>query len=60
MVKNFYFAGGFSGHGLQQSPAVGRAVSELITDGSFRTLDLRRFGYDRFAAGRWVEEQNVI
>ncbi len=59
-VENFYFACGFSGHGLQQAPAVGRAVSELITYGRFRTLDLHRFGYDRFAAGRLVEEQNVI
>ncbi len=59
-VENFYFACGFSGHGLQQSPAVGRAVCELITFGRFRTLDLRRFGYDRFASGRLIEERNVI
>ena len=59
-VENFYLANGFSGHGLQQAPAVGRAISELIVFGSFRTLDLSRFGYQRFAAGRWIEEQNVI
>ncbi len=59
-VENFYFANGFSGHGLQQAPAVGRALSELITFGTFRTLDLSRLGYQRFAAGRLVEEQNVI
>ena len=39
-VTNFMFANGFSGHGLQQSPAVGRAVSELIVHGAFQTLDL--------------------
>ncbi len=59
-IENFYFANGFSGHGLQQSPAVGRALSELIAFGSFRTLDLSRFGYGRFASGRLIEEQNVI
>ncbi len=59
-VENVLFANGFSGHGLQQSPAVGRAISELITFGSFRTLDLSRFGYDRFASGRLLEERNVI
>ena len=59
-VENFFFANGFSGHGLQQSPAVGRAIAELITYGAFRTLDLGRFGYDRFASGRLVLERNVI
>ncbi len=59
-VENFFFANGFSGHGLQQAPAVGRAVSELITFGRFRTLDLRRLSYGRFASGRLVEERNVI
>eukprot|EP00324_Dicrateria_rotunda_P008488 CAMPEP_0206173668 /NCGR_PEP_ID=MMETSP1474-20131121/49683_1 /ASSEMBLY_ACC=CAM_ASM_001110 /TAXON_ID=97495 /ORGANISM="Imantonia sp., Strain RCC918" /LENGTH=350 /DNA_ID=CAMNT_0053582689 /DNA_START=195 /DNA_END=1244 /DNA_ORIENTATION=+ len=39
-VKNFYFANGFSGHGLQQSPAIGRALSELIIHEKFITLDL--------------------
>ncbi|MBS0388769.1 MAG: FAD-binding oxidoreductase, partial [Proteobacteria bacterium] len=39
-LRNFVFANGFSGHGLQQSPAVGRAVAELITYGAYRTLDL--------------------
>ncbi len=59
-VENFYFANGFSGHGLQQSPAVGRAVCELIAFGGYRTLDMRRFGYQRFADRRLVEERNVI
>ena len=59
-VPNFYFANGFSGHGLQQSPAVGRALSELISFGEYRTLDLRRLGFDRFAKGRLIAERNVI
>ena len=38
---NFYFANGFSGHGLQQSPAVGRALSEKIIYKKYRTLNLK-------------------
>ena len=56
--ENFYLAVGFSGHGLQQSPAVGRALSELISFGEFRTIDLTRFGYERVLAGTAIRETN--
>jgi FAD-dependent oxidoreductase domain-containing protein 1 len=59
-VGNFFFANGFSGHGLQQSPAVGRAISELIVYGAYRTLDLRRFAYDRILTGEPIRELNVV
>jgi len=59
-LPNFLFANGFSGHGLQQSPAAGRAIAELVTTGGFQTLDLGLFGYERIAAGRPVFELNVI
>ncbi len=59
-VTNFMFANGFSGHGLQQSPAVGRGVSELIVHGVFRTLDLSSLRYERVPANAPFWEEAVI
>ena len=59
-APNFIFANGFSGHGLQQSPAAGRAVAELIVHGKFVALDLALFGCARIAADKPVRELNVI
>ncbi|MFL5685919.1 MAG: NAD(P)/FAD-dependent oxidoreductase [Chloroflexota bacterium] len=60
VITNLLFANGFSGHGIQQSPAVGRAIAELIVHDRFVTTDLSVFAFDRIAGGRRVEEQNVI
>ncbi len=59
-LKNFYFANGFSGHGLQQGPAAGNAIAELIMHGTYRTIDLTRFGYGRIRRGEPLFEKNVI
>jgi len=59
-VENLLFANGFSGHGMQQAPAVGRALSELVTYGGYRTLDLSRFGWSRVLEGRPLREVNVV
>jgi FAD-dependent oxidoreductase domain-containing protein 1 len=59
-ISNFILANGFSGHGLQQSPAVGRAVMELVTAGGFTSIDLARFGYERIAEGRLLLEKNIV
>lgn len=59
-VDNLLLANGFSGHGLQQAPAVGRAISELITFGEYRTLDLSRFGHERVAKHEPIKELNIV
>lgn len=59
-LDNLMLANGFSGHGIQQSPATGRGVSELITYGKFRTLDLSIFGHSRIVENRPVKEINVV
>ncbi|MDE2791218.1 MAG: FAD-binding oxidoreductase [Paracoccaceae bacterium] len=59
-VANFMFANGFSGHGLQQSPAIGRGVSELIAQGNYRTLDLSPLRYERVPRNEPFWEEAVI
>lgn len=59
-VRGFLLACGFSGHGLQHSPGVGRAMAELITHGAYRTIDLTRFGWARVAANAPLAEANVF
>ncbi|MFT7598618.1 MAG: glycine/D-amino acid oxidase-like deaminating enzyme [Acidimicrobiales bacterium] len=59
-VGNFIFANGFSGHGMQQSPAMGRGVAELISYGDYRTLDLTPLGYDRIVRGEPFREGAII
>ena len=59
-VGNFIFQNGFSGHGLQQSPAMGRGVSELITYGEYRSLDLSPFSWSRIVENRPIVETAVI
>ena len=57
-TRNVYIAAGFSGHGMQQSPAVGRALCELIVHGGYRSLDLGRFGPERILTGEGIFEAN--
>ena len=59
-LPNFLLAAGFSGHGLQQAPAVGRAVAELIATGGYRSLDLAPFGPARLLENRPIVEGAVI
>jgi len=58
-VENMVYANGFSGHGMQQSPAVGRGLAELIEFGKYRSLDLSRMSWERVLNNQPIVEQNV-
>jgi FAD-dependent oxidoreductase domain-containing protein 1 len=60
LMNNVFFANGFSGHGLQHAPGVGRGLAGRIVDGGFRTLDLSPLSFDRILSGRPLVELNVI
>jgi sarcosine oxidase len=60
VLRNLLFANGFSGHGLQQAPAVGRGLAEWIATGAYRTLDLSPLGYERIELQRPIRELNVV
>lgn len=59
-LPNLYLINGFSGHGLQQAPAVGRGVAEHILTGAWQTLDLSDLSVERMIAGRPFAEQAVV
>ena len=59
-IENFVFLNGFSGHGLQQSPAMGRGVAETIAYGEYRSIDLTPLGFERVLANEPFVEQAVI
>jgi FAD-dependent oxidoreductase domain-containing protein 1 len=59
-IEGFYGAVGFSGHGLQQSPAIGKCLSELIQFGRYHTIDISRLSFDRFSAGNLVFEEAMV
>lgn len=58
-LENYYVSTGYSGHGVMQGPACGRAVMELIVHGEYRSLDLSRFGVERIPENRPIREIGV-
>lgn len=59
-IGGLYFASGFSGHGVMHSPATGRALSEIILDGTASFLDVSCLHIDRFAKGEMLHETAFI
>ena len=60
IIQNFFFLNGFSGHGTQQAPAMGRATSEILTYGSYKTIDMSAFHYERLLSGHKIVEKAII
>ena len=59
-IGNFHLLSGFSGHGLMHAPGCGRAMAELLLTGSYRTIDLTRFGWQRLVDGTPLHEHGII
>jgi glycine/D-amino acid oxidase-like deaminating enzyme len=59
-VAGFYLANGFSGHGFQHAPVVGKLLAELIVDGAASTVDISSLSLDRFDRGELVTEGHVV
>ena len=59
-LQNIIIATGFSGHGIMHAPATGRALSELILQGRYETLDIGCFGWDRIPANRPYREVGIV
>jgi len=55
-LEGFILANGFSGHGFQHSPAVGKVISELILEGKASTIDISSLSIERFERGELILE----
>jgi sarcosine oxidase subunit beta len=59
-LRGFYFANGFSGHGVMHSPATGRILADLIVHGQTHIIDAQDLNVQRFAEGRAIEETAIL
>jgi len=59
-VPGFFFANGFSGHGVMHSPATGKILSDLILTGKTDLIEASLLNFSRFAEGRMIHETAVL
>jgi sarcosine oxidase, subunit beta len=59
-VKGFFYANGFSGHGVMHSPASGRITADYVTKGDTDLVDGSVLGISRFAEGKLLHELAVL
>ena len=59
-IAGLYLANGFSGHGFQHAPIVGKLLAELIVEGRALTVDISSLALERFSRVPTVAEHHVI
>jgi sarcosine oxidase subunit beta len=59
-VAGLFIAAGFSGHGFQHGPIVGKLLAELLVDGGARSVDIGSLSLERFATGEVIREGHVV
>lgn len=59
-LPNLYLCNGFSGHGLQQAPAVGRGIAEHILTGGWQSLDLSDLSVERMLKQQPFRERAIV
>ena len=59
-VPGFFFANGFSGHGVMHSPATGKILSDLILTRKTDLIEASLLNFSRFAEGRMIHETAVL
>lgn len=59
-VEGFWLANGFSGHGFQHAPVVGKILAEMIVGGRAETVDVSGLSLERFDRGEASPERHVI
>jgi sarcosine oxidase subunit beta len=59
-VPGFFFANGFSGHGVMHAPATGKILSDLILTGKTDLIDATLLNFSRFAEGRTIHETAIL
>jgi sarcosine oxidase, subunit beta len=59
-AENWINAAGFSGHGVQQAPAIGRLLAEEIVLGTAQSINIDPLRITRFSIGRQRQERNIV
>lgn len=59
-LDGFFFANGFSGHGVMHSPATGRILADLILRGRTDAFDITTLRPERFADGTFLQETAIL
>ena len=59
-VENWINVAGFSGHGVQQAPTIGRLIAEEVMLGRAQSINIDPLRITRFSAGQQSQERNII